>query len=46
MNTFKYDVPCTDGKISVRIILISYFSTVKLTSCVLLLTFYELNKMY
>ena len=25
-NTFKYHVSCTDGKISVRIILITYFS--------------------
>ena len=35
INTFKYHVLCTDGKISVRIILITYFSTVvSLTSCV------------
>ena len=35
INTFKYHVSCTDGKISVRIILIAYFSTVvPLTRCV------------
>ena len=28
VNTFKYHVSCTDGKISVRIILIAYFSVV------------------
>ena len=34
-STFKYHVSCTDGKISVRIILITYFSTVvPFTSCV------------
>ena len=27
-NTFKYHVSWTDGKISVRIIIITYFSTV------------------
>ena len=33
-NTFKYHVSCTDGKISVRIILITYFfTTVPLTNC-------------
>ena len=31
---FKYHVSCTDGKISIGIILIAYFSTVvSLTSC-------------
>ena len=35
LNTFKYQVSCTDGKISVRILLITYFSTVvPCTSCV------------
>ena len=35
INTYKYHVQCSDGKISVRIILITYFSTfVTLTSCV------------
>ena len=35
INTFKYHVPCHDGNISVRIILITYFSTVvPLTTCV------------
>ena len=35
-NTFKYRVACTGGKISVRLVFITYFSSVvPLTSCLL-----------